>query len=135
VLSVAKLLKQQIDIAKNGSIVRAVALLSSLSKEHGVRLTIEEAKSRRSDQQNKYLWGVCYATMLKVLPEGWIADDLHEFWLGEFYGWDILEGLGRKRMKPKRRSSRLSTVEFAAYVAFLQQQAAERLGVYIADPE
>jgi len=127
-------LKQQIDIAKGGSLTRAVALLSSLSKEHGLRLTVEEAKSRRSDQQNKYLWGVCYPTMRCALPEEWTNDDLHEFWLGEFYGWDILEGLGRKRMKPKRRSSRLSTVEFAAYVAFLQQQAAERLGVYIPDP-
>ena len=129
------MIKQTIDVAKGGSLVRVNAVLSSLIRDKPVRVTIEEAKSRRSDQQNKYLWKVCYGTMLRALPSGWTGDDLHQYWLGEFYGWDTLEGLGRKRMKPKRRSSRLSTVEFSAYVAFLQQQAAERLGLFIPDPE
>jgi hypothetical protein len=53
--------------------------------------------------------------------------------LGEHFGWETLEGFGRKRMRPIRRSSKLSTMEFQDYVAFIQQKAAE-LGIVIPDP-
>lgn len=87
---------------------------------------------RRSSEQNRYLFGVVYATVLKHLP-GWDADDVHDYFLGEHFGWETLEGFGRKRLKPIRRSSRLSTVEFSEYVAFIQRTMAEK-GVYIPDP-
>lgn len=126
--------KQVIDIQQGGSLTRINAVLSALIRDQGVRVTISKLTKRRSDPQNKYLW-FCYGEMLKALPAGWSDEDLHTYFLGEFYGWDTLEGLGKKRLKPKRRSSKLSTVEFAAYVTFLQQQAAERLGIYLPDPE
>jgi hypothetical protein len=129
---VANFVKQQIDVARSGSLTRIVAALSALSKDTPLRVTIEEAKSRRSDQQNKYLWGVCYATLLKHLP-GWDAQDIHEYFLGEHFGWETLEGMGKRRLKPLHRSSKLSTTEFAGFVDFIQRKAAE-LGVVIPDP-
>lgn len=93
---------------------------------------VKDKRPRRSDEQNKYLWGVVYATVLKHL-EGWTADDVHQFFLGEHFGWETLEGFGRKRLKPIRRSSRLSTVEFSEYVSSIQRIMAEK-GVYIPDP-
>lgn len=90
-------------------------------------------KPRRSSQQNRYLHGVVYAAFLNVLP-GWSRDDVHEYLLGEWSGWETIEGMGRRRMKPLRRSSRLNKTEFAEYVAFCQQKGSEH-GIYIPDPE
>ncbi len=41
--------------------------------------------------------------------------------------------VGRKKIKPRKRSSRLTTGEFADYVAFIQRRCAEH-GIYIPDP-
>jgi hypothetical protein len=95
----------------------------------------QEVKSkgpRRSHEQNRYLWGVCYAAILKHL-EGWDAEDVHEYCLGEWSGWETLEGFGRKRLRPIRRSSRLSTTEFADYVGFIQRTMAAK-GIDIPEP-
>lgn len=93
---------------------------------------IKDKRPRRSLEQNAYLWGVVYAEILKHMP-GWDADDLHEYFLGEHFGWETLEGFGRKRMRPIRRSSKLKTTEFMDFIAFIQRRMAE-LGVYIPDP-
>ena len=129
----AKLIRQQIDIAKGGSIVRLVAVISALIKDAPARVTIEEAKSKRSDQQNRYLWGCCYPALCAHLP-GWDAEDVHEYMLGEHFGWETLEGLGKRRLRPIRRSSKLSTTEFVDFVGFIQRKSAE-LGIFIADPQ
>jgi hypothetical protein len=114
------------------SLSKLVGFLSSLAKEKSWKVEVSEYKRTRSNEQNAYLWGVCYQTILKHLP-GWDADDIHEYFLGEYFGWETLEGLGRKRLRPIRRSSKLSTVEFSDFVGFIQRTMAER-GVYVADP-
>lgn len=92
-------------------------------------------KSTRSLEQNAYLWGVCYPMILSTGElEGWRKEDLHEYFLGEYFGWETLEGLGRKRLRPLNRSSKLSKMEFADFVAFIQQKMAE-IGIVIPDPE
>lgn len=97
-------------------------------------ITVERFKRTRSTQQNAYLWGVVYPTILREGGlGGWTAADLHEFFLGEHFGWQELEGLGRKKVKPLKRSSKLSTLEFNDFVAFIQREMASK-GVYIADP-
>ena len=90
----------------------------------------------RSLAQNSYLWGVCYATILEFGSEelgGWTNKDLHEYFLGEHFGWLRLDGFGYKRMKPLHRSSTLTKIEFVDFVAFIQQKAAE-MGIVIPDP-
>lgn len=111
---------------------RLMATLSALPKDCAWKVTIAEWKRTRSNEQNAYLWGVVYPTVLQHL-EGWDADDLHEYFLGEHFGWTTLEGFGRKRLKPLRRSSRLSTTEFSDHVGFIQRTMAEK-GIYIPDP-
>ena len=63
-----------------------------------------------------------------------LLNDLHEYFLGEHFGWQTLEGFGRKRVKPLRRSSPLSKTEFVDFVDFIQRTMAGH-GVYIPDPE
>ena len=114
------------------SLTRLVGFLSALPKEKAYEVTIKERKNTRSIQQNRYLWGAVYPTILRHLP-GWESEDLHEYYLGECFGWETLEGMGRKRLRPIKRSSVLSKTEFCDYVAFIQRKAAE-LGIYIEDP-
>jgi hypothetical protein len=114
------------------SLARLVGFLSNLPKEKAYEVTVKERKSLRSIQQNRYLWGVVYPTILKHLP-GWESDDVHEYFLGECFGWETLEGFGRRRLRPIKRSSKLNKQEFGDYVSFIQRKAAE-LGIFIDDP-
>jgi hypothetical protein len=114
---------------------RAAAFIQSLPVDRAWRVVVEPYKAKRSDSQNRYLWGVVYPTILKAGNlDGWHAEDLHEYFLGEHFGWETLDGMGRKRVKPLKRSARLSKQEFSEYVAFIQQRAAE-MAIFIPDPE
>jgi len=84
-------------------------------------------KSRRSNDQNALLWAL-YDDILKQGGEtlgGWTSADLHEYLLGEHFGWQVHEAFGAKRQKPMRRSSRLTKTEFSDYIAFIVQRMAE----------
>jgi hypothetical protein len=129
--------KQEIYIAASGgradSVERLGRVLMSLPLVRYL-VTIEEAKPKRSDPQNRYLWGLVYPTVLAAGKlEGWSANDLHEYLLGEHFGWELVEGFGRKRQRPIRRSSRLNKQEFSDYVAFIQQRMSEH-GIFVPDP-
>jgi len=113
------------------AIDRLSKTLRALDSEKAWEVTVTEKKRRRSEQQNRYLWGIVYRTICDHLP-GWDAEDVHEYFLGEHFGWETLEGLDRKRLKPIRRSSRLNKQEFADYIDFIQRKMAER-GVFIPD--
>lgn len=84
-------------------------------------------KSRRTNDQNALLWAL-YDDVLKQGGEtlgGWTRDDLHEYCLGEYHGWEKHEAFGRTRMKPKKRSSRLTKLEFSDFVEFIVRRMAE----------
>lgn len=119
-------------LSREGSILKISNFLKLLSPGKAWRVTIEEARCTRSIAQNKYLWGVVYPAIQKHL-QGWSAEDIHDYCLGECFGWETLEGFGRRRMRPIRRSSKLSTTEFMDYVADIQQRMAGH-GIYVPDP-
>lgn len=84
-------------------------------------------KSRRTNDQNALLWAL-YDDVLKKGGEtlgGWTKDDLHEYCLGEWFGWTEHKAFGRTRLKPKKRSSRLTKLEFSDFVEFIVQRMAE----------
>jgi hypothetical protein len=121
---------------RDRTVERIATFLRSLPPAKSWKLEVAEQKRTRSNQQNAYLWGVVYPRFIAGGGEelrGWSAEDLHEYFLGECWGWERLAGLGRVRMRPLRRSSRLSTTDFCEFVAFIQRRAAE-LGIYIPDP-
>ena len=105
--------------------------------KHEVPCRVRLSKGgKRSTEQNSYLWGVCYATILEhgLKEKGFRAEDLHEYFLGEFHGWEVVEGAGIKRKKPVERSSGKTKMEFSEYIGYIHQWAAERLGIFIPDP-
>ena len=118
-------------------IAAAVAVLvRNLDASVSWKVTIEAFKPRRSDQQNAFLWGVVYPAILEGGGEtlrGWSKDDIHEYFLGECFGWEVLEGFGRKRHRPLRRSSKLNKIEFREYIEFIETRVAE-LGIHIPQP-
>ena len=107
-------------------------------------LQITEVKPTRSLEQNSYLFGVVYKTILdhNLREQGWTAEDVHEFYCGEHFGWKPLDGLGRTRLKPIRttttdiygKRSVLTKMEFSDFIAYIQQKSAEN-GIFIPDPE
>lgn len=126
-------MNQSIQLPKGDrNLSRLVSVLSALDRAKAWVIEIKEARPRRSNEQNAYLWGAVYPAILAHMP-GWDAEDLHEYFLGEHFGWEVLEGFGKRRMKPIRRSSKLSTAEFMDFISFIQRKMAER-GVYIEDP-
>lgn len=113
---------------------RISAFLSKLPVAQAWRVEVSPHRTKRSDSQNAYLWGVVYRTILKSGElAGWSNEDLHDYFLGEHFGWETLSGFGRKRLRPLRRSSKLSTVEFMDFVGFIQLKMAE-VGIYVPDP-
>lgn len=111
--------------------LRAFVLSALPGKE--LRVEVGEYRKRRSQEQNAALWGVAYKTLSDATGND--ADDLHEFFLGEWGGWETLDVLGQKRRVPRRRSSKLTTAEFSDFYAFIQRRSAETVGVYIPDPD
>jgi hypothetical protein len=115
---------------------RLFAVLSALPPAFAWRIEIFRVQKSRSEAQNNYLWGVVYPAIIKGGGEnlaGWTADDLHEYFLEKHFGVEQITGFGGTRTKPKRRSSKLSTVEFMDYVATIQREAAQ-IGIYVPDP-
>lgn len=122
-------------LARGDVINRIGIILRALTPETAWRVTIDEWKPVRSTQQNKYLWGVVYPSILAAGQlEGWTAEEVHDYCLGECYGWETVEGLGRKRIRPIKRSAKLSKMEFVDFVAFIQQRMAEH-GIFVPDAD
>jgi len=115
-------------------VIRVRDFLSKLPSAKAWRVEVSEHRTKRSDSQNAYLWGVVYRTILASEElAGWTNEDLHEYFLGEHFGWETLTGFGKKRLRPLRRSSKLSTNEFMDYIGFIQLRMAEH-GIYVPDP-
>jgi hypothetical protein len=116
---------------------RLTGFIGLLDKKKGWRIEVSEQKSKRTNSQNAYLWGVVYPAILEAGGEtlrGWTNDDLHEYFLGEHHGWEVVEGFGKKRMRPIKRSSNLSVSEFMAYLEFIERKMAS-VGIYIPSPQ
>ena len=100
------------------------------------QVSIEAFKPKRSDAQNRFLHGVVYPSILEgggEMLRGWTKQDLHEYFLIEMWGSEIIEGFGRKRHKPLKRSSKLTKQEFSDYLAFIEVRCAE-MGIHIPEP-
>lgn len=113
-----------------------IHMVQGLSSERSWAISVEEWKKPRTNQQNAFLWGVVYPAILEAGGEalqGWNRDDLHEYFLGECFGWETLEGFGRKRVRPLKRSSRLNKQEFSDYLLFVETRCAD-MGIIIPEP-
>lgn len=116
-------------------IAHIVHYLEELPLDQGFKGVFSRVQRTRSLAQNAYLWGVVYATICGHL-EGWDAEDVHEYCLGECYGWERKPANGvikRARVVPVRRSHNMSVSEFMHYIEWIQRHFAEK-GIDIPNP-
>lgn len=138
-------------ILPKGSRERALPLahtvLAGLDELVAWRVTIEPVKDERTVSQNAYLFGVCYPLMSEY--SGYEKAELHEYLLGEFYGW-VDKRVPKKPSNPTGKESipRRTTTKnekgkrdvldkkpFGEFVDFVQRFAAEKLMLVIPDPD
>jgi len=97
---------------------------------------IKEYRRKRSQDQNKYLWGVVYRIIRDAMDEPKpTTEQLHEYWLGECFGWDVIDQFGMVLKKPLERSHDKDTETFGKYWQFIQRRCAETMGIFIPDPD
>lgn len=110
----------------------AIKTISELDRKKKWEIEVRESKDTRTNQQNRYLWGVVY----KLLSDetGNDPEDLHEYFLGEHFGWEEVTVLGKKKLRPKRRSRNSEKDIFFEFVEFIRRRAAMN-GYYIPDPD
>ena len=121
-----------------------LAYIGNLSDDRTWSVEIREAKNARSLAQNSTLWGVVYPPLMEFMGLSGERDreDLHTFMLGEYFGWNTVEIMGRKKQRPKRTTTTdeqgkrdtISKLEFESFCEFIKRTAAEQ-GCFIPDPD
>lgn len=111
-----------------------------------VVVTIERKRSKRSIEQNAYLWGVCYAVLSSAFRDAGcplstqdvhiamrlkVAEEDRELIFEDVVNKDTGEIL-TSRM---RSTTEYTKSEFADYIMYLHKIAAEMFGVVITDPD
>ena len=101
-------------------------------------------KTTRSNEQNAYLFGPCYAPLCEAT--GYEKEDLHEYFCGTFFGWvdkkvpktprnpEGIESVPRRTTTTNEHGKRdtLEKGEFSKLVDFVHRFAAQR-GIYIGE--
>ena len=123
---------------------KAARFLAKLPPDKPWRLEVSEYKPRRSDQQNRALFGLAYKTLgafmgLRGAEE---ISQLHESMCRMYFDEVERKILDKVVTRPKRTTttnedgerSVMSKTEFADFFAFVQQKAAG-IGCFIDDPD
>lgn len=88
--------------------------INKFRKGEKVSVSITNAKPKRTEQQNRYYWGVYLPEISRETGEKDI-ERLHLLFSGQFLTEAIFEVLGRK-VRKKKSTSELSTGEFSNYI-------------------
>lgn len=95
-------------------------------------IEIEKYEKRRSLTANAYYWAFVVTPIAHHC--GYTPEQMHDEILGSYFGWEEREFRGRKKTVPRRRSSKLTTMEFQDLIHHGQQIAAE-LGIPVENRE
>ena len=118
--------------------------IGQLPTDKPVTVEIKPAKRTRSLKQNSTLFGLLYPHLMEFigLRGDQEAQELHQFFCGEWFGWHEYEIMGRRKVRPKRTTTTdeqgkrdvLSTLAFIEFCEFIKQRAAEQ-GCVLPDPD
>jgi len=107
----------------------SLKILSSVFYHHqlnkfkpGTKVTLEihTRKVKRSDQQNRYYWGV-YLPLIAKETGNHNLDYLHELFRSLFLTKGVVEVMGRK-VRMKKSTTELSTSEFISYIMDIEAE-------------
>lgn len=103
------------------------SLTSHLKNLEGeIQLLVEKRKKIRSNDQNRYYWGVVIPLVADTV--GYDKESAHEALRIQF----LMDR--SQKLATLKSTSDLSTMEFEEYLKKIRQWASEYLGVYIPDP-
>lgn len=106
-------------------------------KDGPVLVRIERTRASRSQQQNRYWWGVC----IHLVSEhtGYSPEEIHELAKQMFLPKTLAVANGNGEIVGEYvlggSSTKLDVVEFGAFIERFKQWAAETLDVVIPDPD
>jgi hypothetical protein len=120
--------------------------VAALDAGRPYRVTVEEAKSTRTSQQNRYLWGVAYKLIADAV--GYEVDEVAEFMCGQYFGWtdkrvpkkpsnpEGVESVPVRTTTTNENGERsvLNKQDFTDYIAFVHRFAASK-EIYIPDAD
>lgn len=84
-----------------------------------VTLEVHSRKPKRTDQQNRYYWGVYLPLISKETGEGDL-EALHELFKGKFLAQGIVEVLGEK-VRKKKSTAELGVGEFCEFIMNIEE--------------
>lgn len=104
-----------------------------------VLIALSEVKRKRSDQQNRYYWGVVVKLVTDAFRDAGNmvnAEDVHDF-LKQHVGKlsQVLVTPDGEVLRGPGSTARLTTTEFSNYVEAVRAWAAEVLGLSIPSPD
>jgi hypothetical protein len=96
-------------------------------------VSIERYHAKRTLDQNAFL----HAVPLRIIAEhtGYSLDDIKDYLLGEAFGWEQYEIMGRQCSRPLKRSSDLTVKEFGWFLEWIEAWAADTLGLIVPRPD
>lgn len=115
----------------------ATAVREFAAKGCAVVLTIEEYRDKRSNQANRYYWGIVIDTIHRALKEsGWeiTKEGTHEMLRFRFLREDRPIGEDGEFVTTVRSTTELDRQEFGDYIEACCRFAAEYLNVVIPGP-
>lgn len=116
---------------------RFIASLAHSEKDVRLTFEVKKAKSKRSDQQNRFYWPVVVGSVharLVELGNDISKEDVHHFLRGKFCYTELYNELTGEVDRLPKSTTTLTKMEFADYISSIQQWASEVLQIYIGDP-
>lgn len=95
--------------------------------DQAIELTVRVRRPRRSDQANRYYWGVCVALIAEHL--GYSPEEAHDA-----LKMHLLKVHKDSPLPTVMSTAKMDTAQFAAYVEQVKRFAATELGIYIPEP-
>jgi hypothetical protein len=129
------------DSTRDGVMQNVSKEIATLDDSFAWKISIVRYRKPRTLDSNQYLWSVVYPYLVREL--GFTDEDLHEFYLMEFFGRYIhTKPNGEKVSRPVRTTTTdengdkdtLDGKTFWDFVEHIRRKASEG-GVYIPDPD
>jgi hypothetical protein len=110
---------------------KTIAVFLHRNEGNHVRLTFSKPGKPRSNNQNKFLWGVMYAMIAE--ETGNTTEDIHAFCRASFLPKSFIT-LGGQEREVEKSTTDLSTDEMSAYQDRIRAFAAQELNLVIPLP-
>ena len=111
---------------------QAEDLIANLNPAYAWKVVAVRHRKQRSNPQNRYHFGVVCRMICD--ETGNEVDDVHEFLLGEYAGWETYDVLGTLKKRPSRRSHDMDVETFESFNEYCRAWAGQNLGILIPAP-